>query len=60
MSEEHFCRAGEEIFAYGRHYPSKGLIVLQEKEIVTGLGLLPESERHFDRSGFGVEDAPSA
>jgi len=60
LSEEHFYRVGEEIFACGRHYPSKGLIVLQEKEIVTGLGLLLENERHFDRSGLGVEDAPSA
>lgn len=60
LSEEHFYRAGEEIFACGQHYPSKDLIILQEKGIVTGLGLLLESERHFDRSSLGVEDAPSA
>ena len=57
LSREHLYRAGEEIFAYGWHYPSKGLIVLHESGIVTGLVLLPGSNLRFDRSGLGVKDA---
>ena len=56
LSRENACRAGDDTFAYGWHYPGKGLIVLHKDDIVTGLVLLPESNLYFDRSGLGAND----
>ena len=56
LSRENICRAGDDTFAYGWHYPGKGLIVLHKDGIVTGLVLLPESNLYFDRSGLGAND----
>ena len=52
--------AGDDTFAYGWHYPGKGLIVLHKDGIVTGLVLLPESNLYFDRSGLGANDGRAA
>ena len=60
LNRANACRAGEEIFAYGWYYPDKGLIVLDENEIVTGLVLLPGSELRFARSGLGAQDGRAA
>ena len=60
LSRENACRAGDDTFAYGWHYPGKGLIVLHKDGIVTGLVLLPESKLYFDRSGLGVNDGRAA
>lgn len=56
LSRENVCRAGDDTFAYGWHYPGKGLIVLHKDGIVTGLVLLPGSNLYFDRSGLGAND----
>lgn len=60
LSRENVCRAGDDTFAYGWHYPGKGLIVLHKAGIVTGLVLLPGSKLHFDRSGLGANDGRAA
>ena len=60
LSRENACRAGDDTFAYGWHYPGKGLIVLHKDGIVTGLVLLPESNLYFDRSGLGANDGRAA
>ena len=56
LSRENACRAGDDTFAYGWHYPGKGLIVLHKDGIVTGLVLLLGSKLYFDRSGLGAND----
>lgn len=60
LSRENACRAGDDTFAYGWHYPGKGLIVLHRDGIVTGLVLLPGSKLYFDRSGLGANDGRAA
>ena len=60
LSRENACRAGDDTFAYGWHYPGKGLIVLHKDGIVTGLVLLPGSNLYFDRSGLGANDGRAA
>lgn len=60
LSRENICRAGDDTFAYGWHYPGKGLIVLHKDGIVTGLVLLPGSNLYFDRSGLGANDGRAA
>ena len=60
LSRENVCRAGDDTFAYGWHYPGKGLIVLHKDGIVTGLVLLPGSNLYFDRSGLGANDGRAA
>ncbi len=60
LSRENACRAGDDTFAYGWHYPGKGLIVLHRDGIVTGLVLLPGSNLYFDRSGLGANDGRAA
>ena len=60
LSRENACRAGDDTFAYGWHYPGKGLIVLHKDGIVTGLVLLPGSKLYFDRSGLGANDGRAA
>lgn len=60
LSRENICRAGDDTFAYGWHYPGKGLIVLHRDGIVTGLVLLPGSKLYFDRSGLGANDGRAA
>ena len=42
------------------YYQDKGLMVLNEDGIVTGLALLKGSKLHFDRSGLGVNDSREA
>ena len=60
LSRENACRAGDDTFVYGWHYPGKGLIVLHRDGIVTGLVLLPGSKLYFDRSGLGANDGRAA
>ncbi|MEX5285369.1 hypothetical protein QCO44_06920 [Selenomonas sputigena] len=60
LNRENACRAGDDTFAYGWHYPGKGLIVLHKDGIVTGLVLLPGSKLYFDRSGLGANDGRAA
>ena len=57
LSEAHPYRAGDMSFSYGWHYADKGLIVLDERGIVTGIVLLKGSRLHFDRSGLGADDS---